>query len=54
VNVRVHKRDFTTEDFSDVERITESWRSDVVLEDAAYVEIARFDKDEITSVEIRA
>lgn len=54
MNVRVHKRDFTSEDFSDVDRVAESWGGDeLVICDSNQDELARIDTREITSVEIR-
>lgn len=53
MNVRVHKRDFTTEDFPDVERVRNGWSGEVVIENSDYDELARFERDDITSIEIR-
>lgn len=54
MNVRVHKRDFTSEDFADVDRVAESWGGDeLVLCDSNQDELARIATCEIASVEIR-
>ncbi|QIX17333.1 hypothetical protein [Burkholderia multivorans] len=54
MNVRVHKRDFTWEDFSDVDSVAESWGGDeLVIRDSNQDELARIDAGEIASVEIR-
>lgn len=54
MNVRVHKRDFTTEDFADVEKVGEGWGGDeLIVYDHSYEEVARIDSRDVTFVEIR-
>lgn len=54
MNVRVHKRDFTSEDFADVDRVVKSWSGDeLMLFDCNQDELGCIETREITFVEIR-
>lgn len=52
MRVRVHKRDFTYEDYENVREIYESF-GDFVIKDGDYEELARFENHQFHSIEIR-
>lgn len=53
MNVRVHKRDFTHQDYERVKSVRERWGDEVVIENADCEEIAAYEYSDITSIEIR-
>lgn len=52
MNVRVHKSDFTHDDFTDVREVEKSC-GDVVIKDHNWEELRRYEPYDITSIEIR-
>lgn len=53
MNVRIHFKDFTTKDHSNVKTINQNFSEYIELQDSEFETIESYDKDSIHQIEIR-